>query len=63
LDRRWQALDDHGRLKFFSRETLTALLTEAGLEQIQFETVGRIPSLARSMLAAGRAPMGPALKP
>jgi 2-polyprenyl-6-hydroxyphenyl methylase/3-demethylubiquinone-9 3-methyltransferase len=56
LDLRWQALLDHGRLKFYSAATLKALLAEAGLQQLHFETVGRLPPIARSMLVSGRAP-------
>jgi 2-polyprenyl-6-hydroxyphenyl methylase/3-demethylubiquinone-9 3-methyltransferase len=57
LDRRWQALRDHGRVKFYSAATLTALLAEAGLQDLHFETIGRVPLIARSMLVAGRLPL------
>jgi 2-polyprenyl-6-hydroxyphenyl methylase/3-demethylubiquinone-9 3-methyltransferase len=57
LDQRWQALQDHGRVKFFSAATLTALLAEAGLQDLHIETIGRVPPIARSMLVAGRAPL------
>ncbi len=57
LDLRWQALQDHGRVKFFSASTLTALLAEAGLQELHVETIGRVPLIARSMLVAGRVPL------
>lgn len=57
LDLRWQALQDHGRVKFYSRRTLTALTDEAGLLDMHFETIGRLPWIARSMLVAGKVPV------
>jgi 2-polyprenyl-3-methyl-5-hydroxy-6-metoxy-1,4-benzoquinol methylase len=54
FDARWDPLTDDGRLKFFSRSTLVSLLAECGLEDLHFETAGRIPMFARTMLAAGR---------
>lgn len=56
FDARWDPLADDGRLKFFSRSTLTSLFEEFGLEALHFETVGRIPMFARAMLISGRAP-------
>jgi 2-polyprenyl-6-hydroxyphenyl methylase/3-demethylubiquinone-9 3-methyltransferase len=56
LESRWQALDDHGRVKFYSKRTLLALLAEAGFQDLHFETIGRLPLIARSMLVSGRAP-------
>ncbi|MBY0468528.1 MAG: class I SAM-dependent methyltransferase [Burkholderiaceae bacterium] len=56
FDSRWDPLLDEGRLKFFSRATLTALLLEAELQDLHFQTVGRIPMFARSMVAAARKP-------
>lgn len=57
FDARWDPLTDDGRLKFFSRSTLTALFEEFGLAELHFETVGRIPMFARAMLMSGRAPL------
>jgi ubiquinone biosynthesis O-methyltransferase len=54
LDLRWQALQDHGRLKFFSRQTLTALMVDSGLQDIRYQAVGRVPCVARSMLLTGK---------
>lgn len=39
---------DHGHIKFWSMRTLT------GFQSISFERVGRIPSLAKSMIAIAR---------
>lgn len=58
FDRRWQALQDHGRVKFYSPRTLTALAAEAGLQDLELETIGRVPWLARSMLISGTVPPG-----
>ena len=56
FDLRWQALESDGRLKFFSSATLMALMAEPGLVDLRLQRVGRIPALARSMIASGRAP-------
>lgn len=56
FDSRWDPLLDHGRMKFFSRATLTALLTEFDLRDLHFETIGRIPIFARSMLISVKTP-------
>lgn len=56
LDRHFTALWDHGHIKFWSRETLAALLAEAGFVDIRFERVGRVPALAKSMIAIARRP-------
>jgi SAM-dependent methyltransferase len=50
FDQRWDPLLEDGRLKFFSRATLTALLSEFELDELRFETIGRIPPLARAMM-------------
>lgn len=57
FDIRLHALQDHGRLKFFSRQTLTALATECGCANVHFQTVGRIPAIARSMMVWGTRPL------
>jgi len=56
FDLRLQALQDNGRLKFFSRSTLTALVEECGFADIGFEHLGRVSPLARSMLVTARRP-------
>jgi 2-polyprenyl-6-hydroxyphenyl methylase/3-demethylubiquinone-9 3-methyltransferase len=54
LDGHFTALWDHGHIKFWSIKTLSALLSEAGFVDIRFERVGRIPALAKSMIAIAR---------
>ena len=56
LDRHFTALWDHGHIKFWSMPTLTALLQEAGFSAIRFARVGRIPPLAKAMIAVARHP-------
>ena len=57
FDSRWDPLLDDGRVKFFSRDTLTALISEFELQDLHFQTVGRIPMFARSMLVAVQKPL------
>ena len=54
FDLRWQAVDDNGRLRFFSHRTLMSLMSEFDFSDLHFETVGRIPMFARAMLVAAR---------
>lgn len=56
LDAHFTALWDHGHIKFWSVKTLTTLLMEAGFQDIAFARVGRIPPLAKSMIAIARKP-------
>ena len=56
FDTRWEPLAEHGRMKFFSRETFGALLGEFELDDVCIRTVGRIPMFARSMIATARSP-------
>lgn len=56
LDAHFTALWDHGHIKFWSMRTLRALLEEAGFVDIEFQRVGRIPPLAKSMIAIARRP-------
>ena len=51
MDAHFTALWDHGHIKFWSMKTLTLLLQEAGFREIAFFRVGRIPLLAKSMIA------------
>ena len=55
-DAHYTALWDHGHIKFWSIRTLTVLLQEAGFTDISFKRVGRIPPLAKSMIAIARRP-------
>lgn len=56
FDARWDPLLDDGGVKFFSRATLSTLISEFELQDLHFQTVGRIPMFARSMLVAARSP-------
>jgi 2-polyprenyl-6-hydroxyphenyl methylase/3-demethylubiquinone-9 3-methyltransferase len=56
FDRHHSALWDHGHIKFWSIATLTTLLSEAGFVDIRFMRVGRIPPLAKSMIATAKKP-------
>ena len=58
LDAHFTALWDHGHIKFWSVRTLRALLAEAGFVDIEFLRAGRIPPLAKSMIAIARRPRG-----
>jgi 2-polyprenyl-6-hydroxyphenyl methylase/3-demethylubiquinone-9 3-methyltransferase len=53
-DKHYTALWDHGHIKFWSMDTLGQLLREAGFKSIEFRRVGRIPTLAKSMIAIAR---------
>lgn len=55
-DRHFDPLWDHGHIKFFSEKTLGTLLTGAGFVQPDFYRVGRVPALAKSMVAVARRP-------
>lgn len=56
MDQHFTALWDHGHIKFWSVKTLTTLLAEAGFQDIAVKRVGRIPILAKSMLAIANKP-------
>jgi 2-polyprenyl-6-hydroxyphenyl methylase/3-demethylubiquinone-9 3-methyltransferase len=51
LDHHFTALWDHGHIKFWSMATLRQLLRETGFHSITFRRVGRVPALAKSMIA------------
>lgn len=57
LDKHFTALWDFGHIKFWSRRTLTALLTEQGFEDIRFQGAGRVPWLWKSMVLCARKPV------
>ena len=56
LDAHFTALWDNGHIKFWSMKTLSVLLAEAGLKDISFMRVGRIPVLAKSLIAIAKKP-------
>jgi 2-polyprenyl-3-methyl-5-hydroxy-6-metoxy-1,4-benzoquinol methylase len=47
---------DHGHIKFFSIETLSTLLREAGFVGLTFSRLGRMPVVAKTMLVVARKP-------
>ena len=51
MDSHFMALCPGGHIKFFSQMTLGQLLNEAGAQKIRFMRVGRIPPLAKSIIA------------
>ena len=55
FDRHFTALWEGGHIKFWSIATLRALLLDAGFTEVSFERVGRIPPLAKAMIAVARA--------
>jgi len=54
MDSHFTALWDYGHIKFWSTKTLRTLLLEAGFVSVKFRRVGRIPVLAKSMIAIGK---------
>lgn len=56
MDKHFTALWDHGHIKFWSMKTLAILLEEAGFVDIKFHRVGRVPFLAKSMIAVASRP-------
>lgn len=56
FDAHTHPLRDYGHVKFFSRETLCQLFVEQGLAIESFARVGRVPSLAKSMILQGAVP-------
>jgi 2-polyprenyl-6-hydroxyphenyl methylase/3-demethylubiquinone-9 3-methyltransferase len=56
MDAHFTALWDGGHIKFWSVATLSRLLAEAGFEIVSVTRVGRIPILAKSMVALIRKP-------
>jgi hypothetical protein len=56
FDHHVSALWDHGHIKFWSINTLGQLLRETGFVEITFPRVGRIPQLAKSMIASAKRP-------
>lgn len=56
MDSHFTALWDHGHIKFWSVKTLSILLRDVGFSDVTFRRVGRIPALAKSMIAIVRRP-------
>lgn len=51
LDAHFTALWEGGHIKFWSQRSLGALLAQAGMTDIRFRRVGRVPVFAKSMIA------------
>jgi 2-polyprenyl-3-methyl-5-hydroxy-6-metoxy-1,4-benzoquinol methylase len=51
MDHHFTALWDHGHIKLWSMATPGELLRETGFVDIRFDRVGRVPALAKSMIA------------
>jgi 2-polyprenyl-6-hydroxyphenyl methylase/3-demethylubiquinone-9 3-methyltransferase len=56
MDSHFSVLWDGGHIKFFSEDTLSRILSERGFVDINLRRVGRIPPLAKSMIAVARRP-------
>ena len=54
LEAHWDPLWDGGHIKFWSKSSLTTLLTEQGLTVETIYPVGRIAPLAKSMIAVAK---------
>ena len=54
LDGHFAALQEHGHIKFWSVKTMRTLLAESSFREIRFRMAGRIPLLAKSMIAIAR---------
>jgi 2-polyprenyl-3-methyl-5-hydroxy-6-metoxy-1,4-benzoquinol methylase len=50
MDKHFTVLWDGGHIKFWSRKTLTGLLTDKGFKHIHFTGCGRLPYLWKSMM-------------
>lgn len=57
LESHFTVLWDGGHIKFFSIRTLGLLLKEAGFTDPRFVRVGRVPALAKTMVAITRKPL------
>ncbi len=56
FDSHWTPLWDGGHIKFWSERTLRTLLVETGFTEVRFLRAGRVPPLAKSMIALARKP-------
>lgn len=56
MDAHFTALWDSGHIKFFSRRTISVLLSEAGFDVLSVSRSGRVPILAKSMIVTFRRP-------
>lgn len=56
-DNHYTALWDHGHIKFWSIKTFGELLQESGFKVTAWRRIGRIPALAKSMVAIAERPL------
>lgn len=56
-DQYFDPLWDWGHIKFYSVDTLSSLLAEAGFDTIEWEGAGRAPYLWKSLVMSGRKPV------
>jgi SAM-dependent methyltransferase len=56
-DKHANPLWDGGHIKLWSRNTLTCLLSEAGLTEIEFQGAGRWPWMWMTMVMSGKKPI------
>lgn len=56
FDNHFTALWDHGHIKFWSIRTFGELLRETGFNVLSWQRIGRIPVLAKSMVAIAERP-------
>jgi 2-polyprenyl-6-hydroxyphenyl methylase/3-demethylubiquinone-9 3-methyltransferase len=54
FDEHFTALWPNGHIKFWSKETLSILINESGLEIVDFVRIGRVPTIAKSMCFVAR---------
>jgi 2-polyprenyl-6-hydroxyphenyl methylase/3-demethylubiquinone-9 3-methyltransferase len=59
MDHHFTALWDGGRIKFWSRPTLTKVLTSKGFRILDFAGCGRVPYLWKSMVLTAQRPEHP----
>ena len=57
MDAHFTALWDGGHIKFWSTATLSKLLHESGFVDLRFQRIGRVPVLAKSLVAIAKKPM------
>ena len=57
-DKHFDPLYDYGHIKFWSVDTLSKLLWEAGFDDLEFTGAGRLPYLWKSLVMRARKPVG-----
>jgi len=57
MDEHFMPLKDHGHIKVWSKHTQSTLLLDSGFDRVDFEFVGRIPVLAKSMFGVAQKPL------